>query len=208
MAKKRRKKKKIPNKNNEEESVNIDYIMWLFVGFFIWFSLVNSAHTLHMNNKAATFFFSVTILATIATFILVKPIIKKDIDFCKRYERWNLLAYFAPLPLFIVGISLVIVLPIVKMVLPYGVHQMFGHNTQIHFKVIQKRRYTACPDEGDCYKVKDICLKNKQYQKDLLCLRFFSTEDWTSIKRGEEVIIKGKESFLGIEPKSYTLLRK
>jgi len=214
MAKKRKRKRTVPNKNDEEGLVNIDYIMWLFVGLIVWFLLINSAHTLRMNDKVTTFFFYIGLVIFVSTFIVVKPIIKKDIDFRKRYERWNLLAYFTPLPIFIIIISLIIVFPISNMVFPYWLHKVYAHNKQTKFIVSEKREYTVCPgmDHVDkdfritgCYDVKDICIKNEQFKKYQFCTEILSEEDWENTKKGDNIVIKGKSSYLGIEPVSYLL---
>ncbi len=186
-----------------------DILGWLFVGLIIWFLLVNSTHTLRMNDETTTYFIYVGLFVTIITIILVNPIIKKDIDFRRRYKRWKLLAYFTPLPLFIIIISLVIVLPISNMVFPYWLHKVNSHNQQIKFKVSEKREYTVCPGVDNahkdfkvtgCYDVKDICIENEQFKKYQFCTEILSEKDWENTKKGDDIIIKSKVSYLGMEP--------
>ncbi len=81
----------------------------------------------------------------------------------------------------------------------------------------KKREYTVCSGVDNthkdvkvtgCYDVKDICIKNKQFKKYQFCTRMISEEDWENTKKGDNIIIKGKMSFLGIKPTSYVLLNR
>ena len=212
MAKNR---KQTPNKQNEKYLTRFYSIAaWLFVGLIVWFLLVNSASTLRMNDETTTFFVFIGLAIAIITIVTINPIIKNDIEFSRRYERWNLLAYFTPVPLFIISMSLIIILPIPTMVFPYWVHKLYAHNKQVKFIVSEKREYTVCPGVDDvhnnfkvtgCYDVKDICIKNKQFNKYQFCTEILSEEDWEKIKKRDVIVLKGGVSYLGIEPKSYAL---
>jgi len=60
--------------------------------------------------------------------------------------------------------------------------------------------------DSDCKLVKDIYIKNKQFQKFKFGTGMLSEENWGNTKNVDNIIIKGKMSFLGIKPISYVLL--
>jgi hypothetical protein len=220
MAKKKKKKKKqISNEQDNRYLNGIDYIMWLFVGMFILFFALSKVHPFKMRDNATTLFFYVGLVTFIGVFIVVKPLIKKDIDFRRRYEKWNLLAYFTPLSLFIIIIPYIVTLSITNKIVPYWLHRAFSDMQNVTFNIVEKRDYILCPDgdggwdksttmSTDCRYVYDICIKNKHFKKYQFCTAILSERDWKKVKVGNLIMLKGKMSFLGIQPISYMLLKE
>jgi len=219
MSKKRnhKKKKKVNNEISEESNKALNIIGWIFVGFFIWFILLNTAHEFVMNDKTKKLFFYIVFLVIIVDIIFVKRFIKTDIYFLRRYEKWNVLAYFTPFPLFVIGMSLMLSLSVTHIILPYMLHTVFGNVQETTFNVAKKREYILCPDgdgswnesshmDSDCKLVKDICIKNEQFKKFKFCIGILSEEDWGKVQKEDDIVVKGKISFLGVKPVSYVLL--